>query len=109
MRVKSGATVDGMHWMLWYAAAVADVAHQQYTGQEATITSGTDMAMGRVTATLHARGGAFDLRAWALVGAARVRFLQALRVHLGPAFDVIDEDDHIHVELSAQGVRMVQV
>lgn len=104
MKIKSGADVNGLHYLLWYAAAVADYLHQAYGFGEATITSGLDGAdsigAARVTFSDHPLGRAFDLRFWNIPAASRLAFAQALQQTLGGTFRVVLESDHIHVELA---------
>lgn len=108
MRIKAGADLNGVHFMLWYAAAVFDALHQQQGFGEAYVTSGRDIALGRVSNTLHADGGALDFRRWQIPSGRMPAFLAQLRQHLGPAFEVILEDDHIHVELAPWAAAMVR-
>lgn len=47
--------------------------------------------------------GAADLRVWGLTQQQRVNFALALGDELGVDYDVIDEEDHVHVEYDPEG------
>lgn len=104
MKIKPGAEINGLHYLLWYAAAVADYLHQAYGFGEATITSALDGADSfgapRVAFSDHPLGRAFDLRFWNIPAELRASFAAALQNALGGAFRVVLESDHIHVELA---------
>ena len=57
-----------------------------------------------MTNSLHYRGYAFDLRIWMIPEEMRESFAAELAAALGPEFDVVLEDDHIHVEADFQGL-----
>lgn len=50
------------------------------------------------TGSLHYQGRAFDLRVRDVIPERRKAFRDALRVALGPEFDVVLEATHVHVE-----------
>lgn len=100
MDVKPGVLIEGLHPWLNYAAQVFDYAHQLAGYGEATITGGREPAPGRARDTLHPWGGALDFRLWAVPVASRLAFRDLLRYWLGPAFDVVLESNHYHIELS---------
>ena len=68
-------------------------------GQKFTLTSVTDTAPGRVPKTLHVEGLAFDIRTRDLRGVLAGVMASRLREALGFEFTVVEEPDHIHVEL----------
>ena len=106
MRIKTGVKLDGLHFMLWYAAAVADYTRQALGLGEATVTGGREPAdsygPARVRGTLHPGGFALDVRTNDLPGGSQgqqaYQWAQAISRYLGGGFDVVVEADHIHVE-----------
>lgn len=108
MRVKSGVNLDGVHFLLFYAAAVYDYLRQSHQLGEGTITGGReqadDVGAARVANTLHPGGGAIDLRSRDIPEGLRVDLGIALRKALGGVFVVVQERDHYHVELRLQGL-----
>lgn len=103
MRVKGGVNLDGLHYLLWYAAAVADYMHQANGWGEATVTSALDggdaFGARRVANSLHPRGGAIDLRSRDVPAHQQLAFARQLQAQLGSVFQVIHETDHFHIEL----------
>jgi hypothetical protein len=87
IRVKSGVTPRN----LIIAAAAANVG--QELGLDVTITSGMDGK--HKVGSKHYIGQALDFR---LLGAQTDTFRQALARRLGPAYQVLLEVDHVHVE-----------
>jgi hypothetical protein len=107
MRIKAGVQLDGVHFMLWYAAALADWVRQYLGYGEATLTGGREPAdyfgPARVRATLHPGGYALDFRTNDLpggsLGDAAQQWAGTLAAALRPAgFDVVLERDHVHIE-----------
>lgn len=102
MLVKAGVLLSDTHPWIQYAAAVVDWLHRAHGYGRATITGGQEGAdhagPGRVLRTQHPGGTALDFRTWALQRPND--FVAMLRQALGPAFDVVLEPDHLHVELS---------
>lgn len=107
MKVKSGVELNGVHFLLWYAAALYDAIRQSYSLGEGTITSGRDggdaFGPARVANSQHPAGLAVDLRSTDLPGGPQGEYADAvarlLQQALGQAFYVLREEDHIHVEL----------
>lgn len=108
MKIKPGVQLDGVHFMLWYAAAVADWIRQAFNWGEATITGGREPADAygpqRVKNTRHPGGYAIDLRTTDLPGgnmstAART-WASTLQRALPAGFAVVLEIDHVHIEYS---------
>lgn len=108
MQVKAGVILEGVHPWLSYAAQVFDYAHRLAGFGEATITGGREDAPGRVHATQHPRGTALDFRLWAVPAGTRLAFRDLLRYWLGPAFDVVLESDHYHIELSPAAIAYLR-
>lgn len=107
MRVKPGVQLDGVHFMLFYAAAVYDWMRHSYQLGEGTISSGREAAdnVGAARVDLdHPSGIAIDLRSRDIPEYLRVDFGKALQRALGAVFVVVHEVDHYHVELRMQGL-----
>lgn len=106
MRIKPGVKLDGVHFMLWYAAALCDYIRLMNGLGEGTITGGREPAdkigPARVRNTLHPSGHAIDFRTNDLPGGSTGQtahsLAQTLYNALGAPFDVIVEGDHLHVE-----------
>lgn len=109
MKIKPGVELNGVHFMLWYAAAVADWVRNYLGHGEATITGGREPAdvVGprRVRNTFHPGGYALDFRTNDLpggsLGYAAQRWAQVLQQALGVDFEIVVEQDHIHIEYHA--------
>lgn len=108
MQVKPGVILEGLHPWLAYAAQVFDYAHRLAGFGEATITGGLESAPERVSSTLHPHGMALDFRLWAVPASSRLAFRDLLRYWLGPAFDVVLESNHYHIELSPAAVAYLR-
>lgn len=87
IKVKGGVTPR--HLII--AAAAANVA--EILGLTTTITSGTDGT--HMNGSKHYTSEALDFR---LLGVDTLPFMAQLRTRLGPAYEVIREANHIHVE-----------
>ena len=98
LSVKPGARIAEVRAPLFFAALVWD----QITGK-ATITSGTDGK--HMTGSLHYSGNAIDLRCKDLNPGLMSGYLAALKERLGPEFDVVLEEDHVHVEVDTPESR----
>lgn len=61
-----------------------------------TITSGTDGTHSEKS--LHYSGNAIDLRTRNLNAGMIPAYIVAMKERLGPEFDVVLEEDHVHVE-----------
>jgi hypothetical protein len=91
LSVKPGARIGEVRAPLFFAAMVWD----QITGK-ATITSGTDGK--HMADSLHYSGNAIDLRCRDINPGMMPAYLAALKERLGPEFDIVLEEDHVHVE-----------
>lgn len=110
MLVKPGVQLSGVHYMLWYAAAVWGYILASNSLAEGMISGGTEGADPVGAARVggeHAAGIGLDFRRpdWpAFRQPGRVADLAGLlRRLLGPDFEVIVERDHIHVDLYPAG------
>lgn len=86
---------------MFSAAIVAEPIFVR-AGQELVITSGTDSK--HMIGTLHQRGLALDFRTRDLKTIAVVTAVAGqLRAALSPAYDVVVEKDHVHLEFDPKG------
>jgi len=104
MKCKAGAalTRDGQfvsREIIEYAMPIADKICATF-GVEPIATSIMDGT--HKVGSLHYLGRAFDLRTRDIVPARREAFRAALRRALGPEYDVVLEDTHIHIEHDAK-------
>lgn len=103
MRVKAGVNLDGVHFMLFFAAAYYDYMRQANGLGEGTITSGKDggdsYGPARVHSSFHPSGRAVDLRTRDMPVEVANSLALALQEALGSDFRIVLEQDHIHVEL----------
>lgn len=95
MRIKKNVLIFGIRPEINVALQVAHSVYNSY-GYELTITSGTEGPHSR--GSLHFQGLAVDLR----TRNVETRMHQALRDEIADRltseFDVVLEDDHIHIE-----------
>lgn len=101
MKLKPGASLKGVKDVMFIAAiAIENVMNA--LGYECTITSGTDSmdqhGGGDASKTLHDDGLALDFRSRYLTEDAKRLMAQEMQAALGPAYQVIIEKDHFHVE-----------
>jgi len=102
MRIKAGVNLDGVHYLLWYAAAVYDALRQSYGYGEGTVTGGregADVLGGARVGGEHGVGIAVDLRTRDLPPMIVEQIRRSMKALLGDGFDVIIETDHLHVDL----------
>jgi hypothetical protein len=90
LKVKNGVTPSN----LVIAAAAANVAQEM--ALVIWITSGTDGA--HMEGSRHYAGAALDFRTSNLTKKEVGKFMDKMRERLGPAYDVVLESDHVHVE-----------
>lgn len=103
MRVKEGADLNGVHFLLWYAAAVYDWMRLKRGLGPGTITSGRDGDSARSPDSLHPLGLALDLRTSDLSDDDAAALERDLAVKLGGQFylehQTGNEGRHLHVQL----------
>jgi hypothetical protein len=95
MRLKDGVSLKGVQGQTLLAIQVAESLFRD-AGSELVVTSCTDGK--HMTGSLHYKGLAFDCRVWNLNPAQVQAMVITLKNALGSEFDVVLEDDHIHVE-----------
>lgn len=101
MVLKPGASLKGVQWQMFAGAIIAEPIFVR-AGQELVITSGTDSK--HMIGTLHQRGLALDFRTRDLKTIAVVTAVAGqLRAALSPAYDVVVEKDHLHLEFDPKG------
>lgn len=101
MRLKAGVQLDGVHYLLFYAATVYDILHQQVAGSEGTLTSARDSQ--HAQHSWHYQGRAIDVRTRDLPIGADQFAIYLAQFLPAPTFRIIVEPDHIHIEAPAVG------
>lgn len=101
MELKLGVSVRGLQPQMALAALVAEGIYVRL-GHPCVITSGSDGK--HMDTSLHYKGLALDFR---LPGMPPTNFLcvQLLKTALGAEYDVVLEDDHVHVEHDPKEVK----
>ena len=95
MKLKDGANLQGVQWQMFDAALKVEDVYAKY-GHELTITSGSD---GRHSAqSLHYKGLALDFRTRNVPPTQLPKIEREIKQTLGPAYDVVYEGDHFHIE-----------
>lgn len=93
--LKPGVSIKGVSPELAFALPIIASVFTKFD-EELVITSVTDGKHG--ANSLHPKGQALDLRIRTLIGTNIEPIAQALRNALGEEFDVLLEEDHIHIE-----------
>lgn len=108
MKFKDGVIVEvvkmvdgkfiklGMSKEIETAIDIADKISKEVSGKEAVITSVFDGVHSR--RSFHYTGYAFDMRTYIYSKSQIVSIFGFLRAKLGSLYDVILEEDHIHIE-----------
>lgn len=111
--------LDKMHPEMWPMALRVDRVYREVTGDESTITSGCEVVIKPNGKLIHKKTSlhyphncpyykarALDFRTWTsstsgiqLAGLNRRELVNKVKDAVGPAFQVIDEKNHIHIEL----------
>lgn len=99
MKLKEGASLEGVSWRMFDAAIKCEPAFQR-VGGELVITAGTDGK--HMVGSLHYKGLALDLRTRNIAGAEQA-VVKEIKAALGKDFDVVLEGDHIHIEFDPKG------
>lgn len=86
--------LDHLRPQLVLGLVIAESVHRRHSSDQMVITSVNDSA--HMEGSLHYTGRAADLRSWYYADAEEValEMREALRKH----FDVVLENDHIHIE-----------
>jgi uncharacterized protein YcbK (DUF882 family) len=95
MRLKEGATLQGVQWQMFDAALKVEDVYGRY-GHELTITSGTDGQ--HSPKSLHYKGLALDFRTRNVPQTQLPKIEREIKQALGNDYDVVFEGDHFHVE-----------
>lgn len=98
LKVKRGVTPK----ILVIAAAAINAATLLGAKWDVVITSGNDGK--HMKGSKHYSNNALDLRTWNIPNRDLPLFVKALAERLGPDYDVVLEDDHIHVEFDPPAV-----
>lgn len=97
MKLKPGASLRGVQWQMFDAAIIAEPIFVA-AGQEFVITSGSD-GQHPDKKNIHGQGLALDCRTHDLKDLSTITAVaDMVRRALNPAYDVVVEKDHIHIE-----------
>lgn len=94
--IKPGVDLRGLAPQMAVAYCIAQDVYREKVGMSCVITSGSDGKHG--PNSLHYSGKALDLRTNSLRPEQVHPVFVALKTALGGQFDVVLEEDHIHVE-----------
>ena len=97
LKVKNGVTPKNLQ----IACAAINAAIQINGDFDVIITSGTDGV--HMKGSKHYTHEALDIRISNIPSTQLIPYVRALRGRLGKDFDVVLEDDHIHVEWDKKG------
>lgn len=86
-----------------HAMHVADALSKAICECEIIITAIFDGK--HMTGSKHYNGNAFDMRKWIFTPSQLNQFLTDLRANLGPDYDVVEEETHIHIEYDPKNVK----
>lgn len=95
MKIKDGASIQGVNIKIRPALIAADRIWKEH-GQELVITAGLDGA--HSAGSLHYYGLALDMRTRYFDVGTKQLVADKLKTSLGPDFDVVVHNSHIHVE-----------
>ena len=96
MKTKYGVKINGVKPEMVMGLLIAEGYFNSMGISEMVVTSVVDGKHGR--GSLHYVGYAADVRTWAIQNEALVDFTTGLSEELGEEFDVVLENDHIHIE-----------
>lgn len=101
--IKAGVRLSGMRPEILLAAVAAERVYEK-AGFECVVTSCVDGK--HMAGSLHYKGAAIDLRTKHVPHALELKqIVGRIKECLGPDFDVVLEQDHLHIEFDAkQGV-----
>jgi len=103
MRLKPGASIDGLRTeMLFGLVCIEPLFVKERV--ELVITSGTDGV--HMQGSKHYEGLAVDIRSRTIRAENLSRFIVNLKDALGVDFDVVLENDHIHIEYDPKKKRV---
>lgn len=100
MNLKPGVILDGISTEMLHACSVVNSVFQ-YHGLTCTMTSGLDGK--HKDDSLHYKGRAGDFRTRDVPQNLLPLVVNNIRQKLGPDYDVILEDTHLHIEYDPKG------
>jgi hypothetical protein len=104
--IKMGVDLRGLSPQMAIAYTIATFVYSSKTGQRCIITSGSDGKHG--PNSLHYKGKALDLRTSNLKPAEIHPVYITLKESLGEQFDVVCEQDHLHIEYDPKEPEKVE-
>lgn len=103
--IKLGTDLRGLKPQMAIAYTIASFVYARH-GKECTITSASDSQHG--PNSLHYQGLALDLRTSSLPPTDVATVHRELKIALGPQFDCVLEQDHLHIEFDPKDVAKVE-
>jgi len=97
MKLKTGVRLNGVQPETVLAIMAVDSVYKDF-GSDLVVTSICDGKEWRNPKSLHLVGLAFDCRIWDFTPENIGDVVYAISEAVGDEFDVVLEDDHIHVE-----------
>lgn len=96
IQIKEGVSIIGLDPKLMMALIIADQVYNDHGIEDCVLTSGTDSK--HSDHSHHYKGLAIDIRTSNVEVAMRAPIVAVIQKHLGNEYQVILENDHIHVE-----------
>jgi len=97
IRIKRGVNIKTLKPQIVLGLQVVNEVYLRHSVKECWITSADDSKHSRQT--LHDFGYACDIRIWNIPeGINRINMVKEIKKYLGKQFDVVLEEDHIHLE-----------
>lgn len=104
MQIKHGVVTEGSATALWYALGAAETICLELCKKEITITSMLDGT--HQPDSLHYRGLAADIRTRDLDPVTTATLYHRIKARLYQlGFDVVREQDHIHIEYDPTSIN----
>ena len=94
--IKSGVDLRGIKPQIAVAYTILCTIFQRHVSAPCVITSASDGTHG--PNSLHYQGLALDIRTRHVIPAMLLLIVRDAKNELGDQFDVVQEDDHLHVE-----------
>jgi hypothetical protein len=104
--IKAGVDLRGLQPQMAIAYTIASAIYLERAGLHCYITSASDGKHG--PNSLHYKGMALDLRTRSLRSEQVAPIYKAIKEALGEQFDVVLEQDHIHLEFQPKEAPKVE-
>lgn len=105
MQLLDTVNLYGLHPQMQIANCKLSVLFYQFGVDNMVLTSAIDGK--HSTHSLHKKGRACDYRIWYLDQKDYRRFVQRCKAVLGAEYDVVMEEDHLHVEYDPVNAKVI--